>query len=135
LLLQFSNTIHQAVIHDFQVDVWRTAASMVIQANINQIAPTDLQSVMDSFSKSYANTLASYVQQPGLIETALFDESHTDGHIAKLIADDISTLNRSVMLAKYLIDPTNPAPAFDLTKHGLGPVDPQRFAQIEQVWV
>ena len=55
------NDFDEAVIYDFQMDIWRLAVSMYDHALTNGITPPRAAEVVRAFARTYVDTLASYV--------------------------------------------------------------------------
>ena len=94
------NDFDESIIADYQYDLWRLATSiiLVIQNNFN-FSKSEQEEIIDSFSQTYLDTLASYVGNDD--ETKIyFTQTNTRGEVKKTI-EKAAEKTRQEMLNKW----------------------------------
>ena len=95
------NDYDEAVIADYQYDLWRMAVSIVLvarQDDNTKLSDKDQAEVIDAFASSYLDQLRSYVKKDGSEDTMVFDASNTDGPLAAFLKDPKKKRSRVKML-------------------------------------
>lgn len=97
------NDFDESLVADYQYDVWRMAASLVLIARANGALPDGRQrDVLDAFTESYLDTIASYRGNDDELDIA-FTEKNTSGALDDFldaVADDNS---RAEALSKWTV--------------------------------
>lgn len=115
------NDFDEAVIADYQYDVWRMAVSMVLVAQqLGKLSQKQQDEVLDAFALSYLEALADFCQNGGERET-IFDIANTSGRLKKLLEKVEEENTRDKMLEKWA-----PAGRFLVDKNG------DKLAKIER---
>lgn len=97
------NDFDEAVIGDYQLDVWRLAISLVLVARDNgTFTSADVSSFLDSFTESYLDTMASYVGNNGET-TRKFLASNTYGLLDEFLSEVQSSKSRKKMLDAWTV--------------------------------
>lgn len=99
------NDYDEAVIADYQYDLWRMAISIVLDARQDKhskLSDQDQEEVIDAFASSYLDQLRFYVENSGE-DTIIFDASNTDGPDGPL-ATFLKDLKKESSRAKMLDD-------------------------------
>jgi uncharacterized protein (DUF2252 family) len=95
------NDYDEAVIADYQYDLWRMAVSIVLvarQDDNTKLSDKDQAEVIDAFASSYLDQLRSYVKKDGSEDTMVLDASNTDGPLAAFLKDPKKKRSRVKML-------------------------------------
>ena len=123
------NDFDEVVIADYQMDLWRMATSLVLIARDNgELSSSDVADILDAFSESYLDTVASYRgnnDERGMY----YDAQATYGRLDNFLEDVESTESRREMLDKWTID-VGSTRDFNLTLEKLAAVDPAVDAEI-----
>lgn len=97
------NDFDETVIADYQWDVWRMATSIVLLAEQNGgFSATALDNVLDLFSESYLDTIASYPGNDQEIGRQ-FTRSNTYGLLDDFLAAVEGENSRAEMLAEWTV--------------------------------
>ncbi|MFY0565558.1 DUF2252 domain-containing protein [Archangium lansingense] len=97
------NDFDEAVIGDYQLDVWRMAVSLVLVARENGVFSTADQDVLlDAFSESYLDTLADFAGNSGET-TRKFRASNTYGLLNDFLDDVTASNSRVELLDKWTV--------------------------------
>lgn len=105
------NDFDESVISDYQYDVWRMATSIVLAvSNSNPMSLTsektkDIEGVINKFTESYLDTLASYDGNDKEIST-YFTAENTKGKIKDLL-ENAQEKSRKKLLEKWTIQENN----------------------------
>lgn len=84
------NDFDESVVADYQYDLWRMAASIVlVTRELNSLAtePEKQAQIIDAFAESYLDTLASYRGNDGEVKTS-FTLDSTDVNLSELLAKE-----------------------------------------------
>ncbi|NET27271.1 DUF2252 domain-containing protein [Okeania sp. SIO1I7] len=93
------NDFDESIIADYQYDLWRLAASIILVTNDSNLSKSEQEEIVDSFSETYLDTLASYVGNDE--ETKIyFTETNTKGEVKKTI-EKAAQKTRQGMLDKW----------------------------------
>lgn len=97
------NDFDEAVIGDYQLDVWRMAVSLVLVARENGVfSAADQDALVDSFTESYLDAMAGYAGNSG--ETSKkFVASNTYGLLNNFLSDTASKDSRVKLLDKWTV--------------------------------
>lgn len=97
------NDFDEAVVGDYQLDVWRMAASLVLAARENGVfSTTDEASFVDAFAESYLDAMASFAGNSSET-TKKFTESNTYGLLDDFLDDVGSSESRAEMLDAWTV--------------------------------
>lgn len=96
------NDFDETVIADYQWDVWRMAASIALIADQNGLSATTLDNVLDLFSESYLDTIASYHGNDQELGRQ-FTRSNTYGLLDDFLAGVESGNSRTEMLDEWTV--------------------------------
>ncbi|NEP80165.1 MAG: DUF2252 domain-containing protein [Okeania sp. SIO3B3] len=93
------NDFDESIIADYQYDLWRLAVSIILVANDSTLSKSEQEEVIDNFSETYLDTLASYVGNDE--ETKIyFTETNTTGEVKRTIEKAAQKI-RQGMLYKW----------------------------------
>lgn len=124
------NDFDESIIADYQWDVWRMATSLVIMAQASgDFSESQQRDLIDAFSESYLDTMASYRGNDGETERR-FDRHNTYG----LLDDFLDEVERTGSREEMLDDWTSSASGervFELALDELGPADAAVAAAIQ----
>ncbi len=97
------NDFDEAVIGDYQLDVWRMAISLVLAARENGLfTRAEQESFVDAFSESYLDTLDAYVGNSDE-STRKFLASNTYGRLNNFLVDVEDSNSRVELLDKWTV--------------------------------
>lgn len=97
------NDFDEAVIGDYQLDVWRMAVSLVLVARENGVfSSADENSLLDSFSEAYLDTMNGYAGDSGET-TKKFLATNTYGLLDNFLADTAANDSRVKLLDKWTV--------------------------------
>jgi uncharacterized protein (DUF2252 family) len=97
------NDFDEALIADYQLDVWRAAASLALIARENGVfSAADEASFLDAFSESYLDAMASYAGNSGET-TKKFTAGNTYGLLDDFLADVTASNSRVKMLDAWTV--------------------------------
>ncbi|MET0405406.1 MAG: DUF2252 family protein [Cystobacter sp.] len=97
------NDFDEAVIGDYQLDVWRLATSLLLVARANGgFNAADQEVLVDAFSEAYLDTLADFVGNDGAASRK-FRASNTYGLLNNFLKDVTSGGSRSKLLNKWTV--------------------------------
>ncbi|HSP80748.1 MAG TPA: DUF2252 family protein, partial [Myxococcaceae bacterium] len=97
------NDFDEAIIGDYQLDVWRMAISLVLAARENGLfTRTEQESFVDAFSESYLDTLDAYVGNSAET-TRKFLASNTYGRLNDFLVDVEASNSRVELLDKWTV--------------------------------
>lgn len=95
------NDFDEAVIADYQYDLWRMAVSIVLAAQEQgDLSRKEQKKVVETFARKYLETLATYCAQAGERD-AVFDRENASGRLKKLLEKVEKKNNRAEMLADW----------------------------------
>lgn len=94
------NDFDEAVIANYQYDVWRMAVSLVLIANENNLSTTAKNQTLDDFSEAYLDAMADYHGTNAEIN-AVFTEANTYGQLDNFLDDVGDDNSRSQMLSDW----------------------------------
>ena len=97
------NDFDDSVIADYQYDVWRMAASLVLVARQNEIADDEQGTAVDAFTNAYLQTLLSYEGNDTATKT-YFTKDNTCKILSKFLKDVEKEKTRKDMLKKWTED-------------------------------
>ena len=95
------NDYDEAVIADYQYDLWRMAVSIVLVARQDEnakLSDKDQAAVIDAFASSYLDQLRFYVKKDGSEDTMVFDASNTGSPLVEFLKDPKKRSSRAKML-------------------------------------
>lgn len=96
------NDFDEAVLGDYQLDVWRLAVSVVLVARENGFGLADQGAFLDSFTEAYLDAMASYAGNNGET-TRKFLASNTYGLLDDFLNDVTASNSRVEMLNDWTI--------------------------------
>lgn len=97
------NDFDEAVIGDYQLDLWRMASSLVLVARENGgFTAANEASIVDAFSEGYLDAMADYAGNSGET-TKKFTEGNTYGLLDDFLADVEASESRAEMLDAWTI--------------------------------
>jgi uncharacterized protein (DUF2252 family) len=96
------NDFDEAVLGDYQLDVWRLAVSVVLVARENGFGRTDQGALLDSFTEAYLDAMASYAGNSGEA-TRKFVASNTYGLLDDFLDDVTASSSRSELLDDWTV--------------------------------
>lgn len=97
------NDFDEAVIGDYQLDVWRMAVSLVLVARENGVfGSADQEVILDAFSEAYLDTMADSAGNSGET-TRKFRASNTYGLLDDFLADTAANDSRVKLLDKWTV--------------------------------
>lgn len=91
------NDFDEAVLADYQYDLWRAATSLVLSARDNGLSTADQNAIVDAFTESYLDSIAAYAGNSAET-TTLFTEANTYGKLDNFLADVADDCSRTKML-------------------------------------
>src|SRR5207344_1415873 len=109
----------QAIVADYQLDVWRLAASLVLVGRQDGLADGKIHDAVDAFTEAYLDQLDDDRKNDGEADRR-FDDAHTTG-VLRAFLDHAADSTRADLLAKWTVVASGAA-AFDLGNPNLGPV-------------
>jgi len=92
----------EAVLGDYQLDVWRLAVSVVLVARENGFGRADQGAFLDSFTEAYLDAMASYAGNSGET-TRKFLASNTYGLLDDFLDNVTASSSRSEMLGDWTV--------------------------------
>jgi uncharacterized protein (DUF2252 family) len=113
------NDYDQAVVADYQMDVWRLATSLVLVGRQDGLGDSKIHDAVDLFTEAYLDQLDDDRKNDHEADR-IFDASHTTGVLQTFVAHAAQS-TRADLLAKWTVV-TGGARTFDLTNPNLGPV-------------
>lgn len=97
------NDFDEALVGDYQLDVWRLATSLVLIARQNGVfSAPEQDAIVDAFSEAYLDTMDSYVGNDGEL-TRKFLASNTYGLLDEFLADAAASNSRVEMLDTWTV--------------------------------
>jgi uncharacterized protein (DUF2252 family) len=96
------NDFDDAVIADYQYDVWRMAVSLVLVARQNKISASKQGDAVDAFSRAYLHTMISYAGNNKALRT-YFTKDNTCKTLSKFLKDVEKEDTRKEMLKKWTV--------------------------------
>jgi uncharacterized protein (DUF2252 family) len=127
------NDFDEVVIADYQWDVWRMATSVELIADENAVfSAAQRDSLLDSLSESYLDTMASYRGNDDEND-AIFTKDNTYGLLDDFLIDVEDNRSRVTMLDEWTVV-QNGGRVFDPNHPDLAPVDPLVAAEIQARW-
>ncbi|CAB9497550.1 Uncharacterized protein conserved in bacteria (DUF2252) [Seminavis robusta] len=124
------NDYDESIVADYQYDVWRMAISLVLWLNERNVTDQTTQdAVIDAFTESYLDTMASY--RGNSDETnKIFTKSNTYGKLDNFLNAVEKDESRQKMLAKWCLM-SNGSRYFDLTYYKLENASEVKKADIQ----
>ena len=114
------NDFDEAIIADYQYDLWRMAVSIVLVARQNgDLSMGQLEKAIDTFSQSYLDTLNDYrKKKKKKVRTLYFTKDNTYGKLGRFLKSVERAYSREGMLNRWtvMIDGER---RFDLTRSKL----------------
>lgn len=96
------NDTDEAVIADYQLDLWRAAASLVLVARANGLSASSQATALDAFTEAYLDAMADYAG--GSAETSRkLTASNTYGLLDDFLADVEDDASRAEMLSDWTV--------------------------------
>lgn len=121
------NDFDEGVVADYQLDVWRMAVSIVLVANENGLE--DPSEIVDAFSESYLDALASYRGNRDE-DDRIFTAENTYGRLDELLEEVEEDESRLEMLDVWTVLGED-GRTFDFASEKLEEVDDELRAAIE----
>lgn len=116
------NDFDEAVLADYQWDVWRMAASIPLTADgIGGFSRAEVDGFIDDFSEAYLDALASYRGNDNELSVS-FDKNTSYGRIDEFLSGVEAEYSRKEMLRRWT-DESGGVRRFDLTLADLEAVD------------
>ncbi len=110
------NDFDEAVIGDYQLDVWRLAISLVLVARENGVfSGADQDVIVDAFSEAYLDTMANFAGNSGET-TKKFRASNTYGLLNDFLDGVAANESRVKLLDKWTVQ-VNGVRRFNTTTH------------------
>jgi uncharacterized protein (DUF2252 family) len=123
------NDFDEAMVADYQYDVWRMAVSLVLIARENNtLSASEQEDMIDAFSESYLDTMADY-RGNDQEQDMYFTEANTYGKLDDFLDDVEDDESRVKMLDKWT-DEINNVRRFDLSYEKLGDASSDEKAAI-----
>lgn len=94
------NDYDEAVIADYQYDLWRMAVSIVLVGRGHKLDQDEQEDVCDSFAASCLLASSEYARAGGEAE-AIFDQSNTNGALKNFLQEVEKENSRAAMLKKW----------------------------------
>lgn len=94
------NDYDEAVIADYQYDLWRMAVSIVLVGREHELTKDEQGGACDSFAASYLRALSEYARAGGEAE-AIFDQNTTNGALETFFHEVEEKNSRAAMLKKW----------------------------------
>lgn len=127
------NDFDEAVIADYQYDLWRMAVSLILVARQNRFKPKAQREFVRDFALGYLTTIAQHAQaeqEPSELE---FTAKNTYGKLDDFLKDVAKNESRKDMLKKWT-NVDNGDRYCDLSSNKLAAIDPaDRAAIIQQM--
>jgi uncharacterized protein (DUF2252 family) len=125
------NDFDEALIADYQLDVWRMATSLALIARENGFSSAaDEASFLDAFTESYLDAMASYAGNSGET-TKKFTSSNTYGLLDDFLADVAASNSRVEMLDAWTTKVSGVRRLNTSTNPDLAPVSPAEETDIK----
>jgi uncharacterized protein (DUF2252 family) len=115
------NDFDESVIADYQLDLWRMATGLVLSARANNLSASDQRDIVDAFTESYLDTMASYRgndKERGLMFTA----ANTHGRLDNFLEEVTDDKSRKRALEKWTVVGTDGQRRLDFDSPKLEPV-------------
>ncbi len=124
------NDFDEAVVADYQYDLWRFAVSLVLIARSNgDLSHSNQERVIDDLAQTYLDTLAGFASNREADETC-YTRRNTDKPLKKFLAKVERKESRSRLLEKWTRE-IDGATRFDLENERLAAVEPEQRRLIE----
>ncbi len=117
------NDFDDSIIADYQYDVWRLAASMVLASTENQFSKKDQKDLVYAFAESYLKTL--FKQKP----ITHFTTKNTYGVLKDFLKRVEKKNSRQKMLSKWTVVQDNER-RFNVSTERLDPVSPKEKQEV-----
>jgi uncharacterized protein (DUF2252 family) len=96
------NDTDEAVLADYQLDLWRTAVSLLLVARANRLSTADQTTALDAFTEAYLDAMATYASSSA--ETSRkFRSTNTYGLLDDFLADVGASSSRAKMLSAWTV--------------------------------
>lgn len=96
------NDFDQAVVGDYQLDLWRAAVSLVLVARDNGLSRTTEASALDALTEAYLDAMASY-SEDGAETSTKHTAAEAYGLLDELLREVAARLGRAAMLAEWTV--------------------------------
>jgi uncharacterized protein (DUF2252 family) len=124
------NDFDEALLADYQLDLWRMAASLVLSAEeIGGFSRSQQGQILDAFSEAYLDALEGF-RGNDAEEGARFTENNTYGLLDDFLREVEQESSRGALLAKWTSSQDGER-AFDLSLEDLAPVDEETALALE----
>ncbi|AKT36851.1 DUF2252 domain-containing protein [Chondromyces crocatus] len=124
------NDLDQAVLADYQLDVWRLAISIVLVARANGgFTSADEATVVDAFSEAYLDAMKAYAASDAE-RTRTFTEATTYGRLNDFLDDVRDRKSRKKMLDEWTVKQSGVRVLATASHPDLGPVTPEVEAEL-----
>jgi uncharacterized protein (DUF2252 family) len=114
------NDYDQAVVADYQMDVWRLATSLVLAGRQDGLSSSKIHDAVDAFTEAYLDQMDDDRKGDGEADRE-FDISNTTGVLQAFLAQAAQS-TRATLLARWTVG-AGAARSFDLTNPNLAAVD------------
>lgn len=96
------NDFDQAVVGDYQLDLWRAAVSLVLVARDNGLSSSTQASALDAFTESYLDAMASYAED-GAESSTKHTAAEAYGVLDERLREVAAEQSRSTMLSEWTV--------------------------------
>lgn len=127
------NDFDEAIVGDYQYDLWRLAVSLVLIATSPAsplLSRESTERVIDAVAQAYLDTLRGFAGNDDAHETFYSAEQGTYSRLKKFLGKVEKKKSRGKLLEKWTTE-VDGETRFDVEMPRLAPVTPERYAQIE----
>ena len=128
------NDFDEAIVADYQYDLWRLAVSLVLVAT-NRTSPIlsrkSTKSVLDALARTYLDTLRGFAGNEEAHETFYSAKKRTYSRLKKFLEKTERKKSRGKLLEKWTTE-VDGETRFDVEMPRLAPVTEQQYAKIER---
>lgn len=110
------NDFDEAVVDDYQLDLWRMATSIVLVARQQDLSKSESEDVVDAFTEAYLDAIASYEGNDKELKVE-FTAANTDEPLKEFLEKTREKKSRKKLLKKW-----TEGGKFDFSYQKLGPV-------------
>ncbi len=127
------NDFDDAVVADYQYDLWRMAASILLCLDGFEIQDLDQDELLKVFSSSYLNAILNISEKDYLEETH-FTSENTKGKLSKFLAKVEEKQHRKKLLDKWTELDVSGKRVFQKENEKLSPVSKSKYKEIVTAW-
>jgi uncharacterized protein (DUF2252 family) len=126
------NDFDEAVVYDYQLDVWRFATSIALLAKEANLSSKQTKTVIDAFSEAYLDAMADFRESDKELDVELL-ASNTSGPLDDFLKETASNNSRDKLLSKWT-NKDNGVRSFDLSLDDLAAIDDDILTELRGVF-